>query len=323
MEATTINQYYLLEPFDNKNAGFSRWTFGRRQGKEYFLKEFQDPVYPDETTLSDTLRQNRIQECMEFEGRKVRLYQKINEVSDGNVVRIFEFFRWESRYYLATRRIRGEKISPEEVARLPMEDRLVICRAAAHALMQLHQAGIVHSDIKYSNILLQKTVTGKLTAKLIDFDASFFEDTPPEEEEELNFDQSYLAPEGCLFLLGEPAELTCKMDVFSMGLLMHEYLTGEMPRFNDAYSFAHEAVLDGQNLELDPSLPAWILTILGRMLLCEPEMRCTMEEVCRNLGYFFGEEIVVKAPEKKPEKKPDTTTGKSTMGTYFVPVGDL
>lgn len=319
MEATIINDYYLLEPLGNKNAGFSRWTFGRRQGKEYFLKEFQDPVYPDETTLSDTLRQNRVRECLEFEGRKARLYKKINEVSDGNLVRVFEFFRWESRYYLATQRIRGEKISPREIAQLPLEDRLIICRAAVHALMELHRAGIVHSDIKHSNILLQKTVTGKLTAKVIDFDASFFEDTPPEEEEELNFDQSYLAPEGCLFLLGEPAELTCKMDVFSMGLLMHEYLTGEMPRFDDAYSFAHEAVLDGKNLELDPSLPAWILTILTRMLQRNPELRCTMEEAYRNLGIFFGEEVVVKTPEKKTDAKKE----KPAMSTYFKSVGDL
>lgn len=319
MEVNTMNGYRLLAPFDGKNAGFCRWTFGVRSGITYFLKEFNDPVYPDETTLSATLRQNRIRECEDFENRKVRLYHRLNGVSDGNVVRVFELFRWDSHYYLATRKVEGEKISMEEIARLPLEDRLLLCRTAAHALMQIHSGGIVHADIKQDNVLLQKTVTGKLTAKLIDFDASFLEEEPPEEEEELHFDQVYLAPEGGRFINGEPAELSCKMDVFSMGLLMHEYLAGELPHFSSEYGTAYEAVLDGQALQLDPSLPAEVRQILEKMLLCEPEERCSMEEVFRGLGVFFEEKL----PDPIPYPPPDSGQVEGPMNKYFVPVGDL
>ena len=323
MEVNVINGYKLLAPFQNENAGFCRWTFGNQNGSIYFLKEFNDPIYPDETTLSPVLRQNRIRECEEFEKQKVRLYHRINQISDGNVVRIFELFRWESHYYLATRKISGEKISLEEIARLPLGDRLLLCRTAAHALMQLHSAGIVHADIKQDNILIQKTITGKLTAKLIDFDAGFFEDTPPEEEEELHFDQVYLAPEGCRFINGEPVELGCKMDVFSMGLLMHQYLTGEMPHFDAEYSFAHEAVLEGKTLELDPRLPLEVRQILKKMLRCDPRERCSMEEVVRDLGVFFGGAAEQKVLEKVIPQKPDTGTRKDPMDKYFVAVGDM
>lgn len=327
MALETINGYKLLAPFDCKNAGFCRWTFGNRKGLTYFLKEFNDPVYPDETTLSGTLRQNRIRECMEFENRKVRLYHRINGITDGNVVRVFELFRWDSHYYLATRKVEGENISLEEIARLPLEDRLLLCRAAAHALMQVHSGGIVHADIKPSNVIVQKTVTGKLTAKLIDFDASFLEEEPPEEEEELHFDQVYLAPEGWLFTNGEPVELTCKMDVFAMGLLMHQYLTGKLPRFSPEYSAAYEAVLDGQELELDPEMPVKLRQLLERMLLCDPEERCSMEEVFRGLGIFFGnvtEEPVMDDPEPpEPEENTEENPIKGPMSGFFVPVGDL
>ena len=318
METITINGYSLLEPFKTQGAGFCQWTFGRRDGQIYFLKEFNDPVYPDNTTLSQTLRQHRIRECMEFENRKVRLYHRINQVSDGNVIRVFELFRWDSHYYVATRKVRSEQLTLEEIARLPLQDRLLICRSAAHALMQLHSGGIIHADIKQSNVLLGKTVTGKLTAKLIDFDASFFEEEAPEEEEELHFDQVYLAPEGRRFINGEPVALSCKMDVFSMGLLMHEYLTGQLPRFDAEYSTANEAVLNGKTLQLDPSLPPKVRQILEKMLLCDPEDRCTMAEVFRELGVFFEE----KRPDPIPDPPPDPGPV-SPMDRYFVPVGDL
>ena len=313
MEETKINGYTLLAPFDGQDAGFCRWTFGRRDGQVYFIKEFNDPVYPDETTLSPVLRQSRIRECMEFEDRKRSLYHRINEISDGNAVRIEELFRWDSHYYLVMEKVAGEKIGPEEVTRLPMQDRLLLCRTAAHALMRLHSADIIHADIKQDNVILQKTATGKLTAKLIDFDASFFRNDPPDPED-LHFDQVYLAPEGCLFINEEPVELTCKMDVFSMGLLMHEYLTGELPHFDSGYEVAYEAVLDGHTLELDPSLPPKVREILGRMLLSDPEERCTMEEVFRALGVFFGQE---------EKKKPETGNPGDPMSKFFVPTGDL
>ncbi len=323
METKVINGYTLLAPFSNKDAGFCQWTFGKRDGQVYFLKEFNDPVYPDETTLAGTLRQNRIRECMEFEDRKVKLYHKINQISDGNVVRIVELFRWDSHYYLATGKVAGEKLSPEEIARLPLQDRLLLCRSAAHALMQLHSAGIIHSDIKQSNVLLQKTVTGKLTAKLIDFDASFFENEPPEDVDDLHFDPVYLAPEGYLFINEEPVELSCKMDVFSMGLLMHEYLTGELPHFDSEYDVAYEAVLDGNTLQLDPTLPPKMRNILSKMLLADPEERCSMEEVFREMGEFFGQKEPVIKPEEKPKKVPETPKVDGPMGQFFVTVGDL
>lgn len=331
MEKNIIHGYKLLAPFDSKNAGFCRWTFGTRDGQVYFLKEFNDPVYPDETTLSPNLRQARVRECEEFEDQKVKLYHRINQFSDGNLVRSFELFRLDSHYYLATRKIQGVDMSLEEVAQLPLQDRLLLCRSAAHALMQLHRGGIVHADIKQSNVILQKTVTGKIVAKIIDFDASFFEDEAPEEEDELHFDQAYLSPEGGRFMNGEPVELTCKMDVFAMGLLMHEYLTGKQPRFGAQYDAAYEAVLDEQVLHLDPTLPPKVAEILRKMLRPEPEERCTMEEVFTDLGEFFGckpevpqeKTVEVKAPEIPKDPKPENNTVKGPMNEFFSNAGDL
>lgn len=314
MKATTIHGYKLLAPFQNENAGFCRWTFGKRNGQVYFLKEFNDPVYPDSTTLAENLRQSRIRECREFEDNKVRLYHKINQVSDGNLVRIVELFLWDSHYYLVTQKMGNEEITIGDVLRLPMEDRLLLCRTAIHALMRLHSAGIIHADIKQDNVILTRTTTGKISAKLIDFDAGFFENNPPDPED-LHFDQVYLAPEGCRFMNFEPVELTCKMDVFSMGLLMHKYLTGELPGYHSRFGAAHEAVLEGCPLKLNPTLPPRVQQILEGMLQSDPEHRSSAEEVYEALGDFFG------GAEEDPMPPPDKPLG--PMGIYFRDAGDL
>lgn len=320
MEDTNIHGYKLLAPFHTKNAGFCRWTFATRNGQVYFLKEFNDPVYPDSDTLSETLRQNRIRECIEFEDTKVQLYHKINQVSDGNLVRIVELFRWDSHYYLVTRKMGDQQISLADVAQLPLEDRLMLCRTAIHGLMQLHSAGIIHADIKQHNVILSRTVTGKVTAKLIDFDAGFFEATPPDPED-LHFDHVYLAPEGFLYMSYEPVELTCKMDVFSMGLLMHEYLTGQLPGYDSQFDAAHEAVLNGHPLRLDPTLPPKVRKILEGMLQCDPDCRSTSEEVYQALGMFFGG--VSEDPKPPVDPAPPAGSSKGSMAAFFYDAGDL
>lgn len=113
------------------------------------------------------------------------------------------------------------------------------------------------------------------------------------------------------------------MDVFSMGLLMHEYLTGKLPHFDSEYGAAYEAVLDGQTLQLHPGLPPKMRSILSKMLLADPEERSSMEEVFREMGEFFGQEKPVIKPDEKPKKNPETPKVDGPMGKFFVTVGDL
>lgn len=285
-----INGYELLEPFQNRNAGFSRWTLALRRQEVFFLKEFMNPVYPGED-IAENLRQMRIDDCKEFEEKKSRLYQAINRASDGNMIRIVDFFRYNSHYYIATPRAIDAKLSFEEIAMRPMEDRVLLCRTLANSMKRLHEAGIVHSDIKATNVIVQKTATGKLCAKLVDFGSSFFEAEAPESEDELGGDQVYLAPEACRFIFGEPVKLNSKIDVFALGLLFHQYLTGSLPGFdNSTYDYAYEAVLDGQQLVVSSELPQYLGIILQQMLLCEPEARCCIAEVFDYLGMFLTKE---------------------------------
>ena len=282
-----MNQYELLEPFQNKDAGFSRWTYAKSKETEkvYVLKEFLDPVHPTDDSLSLDLRKQRIHDCEIFEETKKKIYKAVNLASHGNIVRISEFFRYGNHYYIATERIVGQKIPMAAMPAIPLENRLLLCRSLAFEMMNLHRMHVVHADIKDSNILLKQTKTGTLVGKIIDFDASFFEDAPPMDEEELGGDQIYLAPEACQFICGDAIELTCKIDVFALGLLFHQYLTGKLPEFDTAeYAYAFDAVLDGQKLVLDSGLSTDLQIMLQGMLECDPQKRISMEQVFRMLG---------------------------------------
>lgn len=316
-----MNQYELLAPFQNQNAGFSRWTYAIKNKKEYVLKEFLDPVYPTDETLSLNLRKQRILDCEEYEQKKKYLYEQVNIASDGNLVRIFEFFRFDNHYYISTERIITEKITIEEISQKPYEDKLLLCKTIAHSILKLHQQNIVHADIKENNILIKKTSTGKLVGKIIDFDASFFESDPPTyDNDELGGDQVYLAPEACQFICGDSIKLTSKIDVFALGLLFHRYMTGKLPEFDATeYDYAFDAVLDNQTLIVSNELPSQLQWLISGMLECDPEKRLSMEKVYSVFQQLDPDRNLNEDIEEKNIKEEMV----KTQDEWFFSAGDL
>jgi serine/threonine protein kinase len=283
-----INGFDLIEPLQSKNAGFSRWTFAKRGDRVFFLKEFLDPVYPVNREIGERQMQARILACRDFEKKSGACYRAINEASDGNAVRIEAFFRWESHYYVAMERVRSAGLKIRDIAALPLEQRIGLCRNVAHSISGLHERGVVHADLKDKNVLIKRTKKNTLTAKIIDFDCSFLEDVPPQSESELGGDQIYLSPEACLFLCGEETKLTTKMDVFSLGILFHQYLTGYVPWYDTGeFDYLHEAVLEGAKAGVSEKVPAEWRPVIEQMLIGDPEQRCSIEDVCRKIipGY--------------------------------------
>ncbi len=289
-----VNGYTLMGPLTNANAGFCRWGFAKKDGTEFFIKEFLNPVYPTKESPYTPAMQEKIKTgCLGYQKEKQRLYRAINETSDGNLVRIEEFFRWGSKYYITTRRIRAD-LTSKELQSQPWQERLRVCCALCHALMQMHEMHIVHADVKEDNIILTRSIQGGITAKLIDVDCSFFEDTPPEDGEDLGGDQKYFSPEGYLFKqLGlEELNLSCKMDVYAMGLLIHQLLVGKLPEYGDEYNYAFEATLDDMPIKISSSLPQVIQTTLSQMLQKEPADRPTMKQVFFRLRHALAPDVV-------------------------------
>jgi hypothetical protein len=128
---------------------------------------------------------------------------------NGMLYIVMEFVPGQSIYHSAN----GIAIDPSEVIRLVTG----ICRGLAHA----HENGILHRDIKPSNILLDLNAQPKIG----DFGLARPFDRKIEEGEEIFGTPHYTAPE----VVENPHSVDYRADIFSVGVLLHELLTGKLP----------------------------------------------------------------------------------------------
>lgn len=316
-----LGRYAMTTEFSNKDAGSCRWCFATCDGQEYFIKEFLEPKYPENDTESSAeKRAKKIQKCRIFEDKKTKICRTVNEHSDENTVYIAEFFRVGSKYYVAMPRVKAINIDIVELSKYPAGIKREICASIAHSVGKLHEGRFVHSDIKHSNILFEFSPTKKLVPKLIDYDAGFLETAPPTHPEEIAGDQVYFSPEAWKAMMGENAKLTCKMDVFALGILFHQYFTGKVPKYDDGkFSCAGEAVAQGGTLEVSKDMPVDLRLIISRMLLQNPMERPSLHEVHSILMM----DVVPPPPPPPPKPPVNPIQGDSPGRGMWHSLGDL
>lgn len=296
-----LGHYKLFGTLTNKNAGYSMWGFGERDGVQYFIKQFLTPKFPVNDTESSPERiAKKIQECDRFAEAKKALYSVLNASSDGNNVRVREFFRLGSRFYIAMDKVDALPWTVETIAKLSDDETRRLCSIISHAISSLHYGGMVHADIKHENILYAKLNSGSVTAKIIDFDNSFLASTPPKAGEEIVGDFNYFAPEACACIYGESKALSCKIDIFALGILFHQYFSGELPKFEGGgYSCPGDAVLKGYPVILSDAIPTDVADLIRSMLKKTPEERPSAQEVfCRLRQIPYDLRSMAKGPEK-------------------------
>jgi len=175
----------------------------------------------------------------------------------------------------------------------------VVCQLGAQmagALAYAHDQHVLHRDIKPANVLL----TAEGCPKLADFNVSFsseFQGTTAADC--FGGSLAYMSPEqlhACHPRLpGTPADVDARSDVFSLGVVMWELLTGERP-WEDAsmrvsslavveeFAKARQAgVVETAIAQLPDGMPAALGPLLLRCLDVDPERRPTAEELARRL----------------------------------------
>ncbi len=280
-----VNGYLILEDFKVVGAGLSKWTYAERGGRQLFIKEFLSPTYPDDAAPGSAKTKARKRaRCATFEAQHRGMQKALAPLSTygGNLIVTLDFFRWGAKYYKVTEKVDAEDLGTSGIAGLGLRWQLVLMKSVAHSLKILHDLRIVHGDLKPSNILVKRTELG-YTSKLIDFDSSYIAGNPPPFEEIVGT-INYYSPEllGYIQDVGvQPAELGVASDIFALGLIYTEFLTGAVPPFDAAtYHEPAVAVRSGEVLRVPRAgVEPALADLVDAMLLADSTRRPTIGQV--------------------------------------------
>jgi serine/threonine-protein kinase len=187
-----------------------------------------------------------------------------------NVVPIHDAGDIDGRLYLAMRHVEGTDLRAllQAEGALDPARALAICSAVANALDAAHAQGLVHRDVKPSNVLLDATEH----VYLADFGLTrrLDEQGGPAGEGRSVGTPAYLAPEQI-----EGAPVDGRVDIYSLGCLLYECLTGETPFAGSrlAVAWAHLEEEPPHASHCRPELPEAIDAALRKAMAKEPDDR--------------------------------------------------
>jgi predicted ATPase/serine/threonine protein kinase len=259
------DRYQILAMLGEGGMGQVYLAVDRRLKRQVALK-----LLPASKIASEQLMQRFEQEA-----------RAASALNHPNIVTVHDIGQVDSFNYIVTEFIEGETLSQRLLtAKLTLVEVLDISIQVAGALVAAHQAGIVHRDIKPGNVIVRPDGLVKVIdfgiAKLVEQQASpAGKDRPlaPIDTEPgiVVGTPNYMSPEQARGLALDP-----RTDIFSLGVLLYQMITGHLPFDGATFSDVIVAILTNDPPPLAtyvPVLPVEFEKIVSRALLKEREQR--------------------------------------------------
>jgi serine/threonine-protein kinase len=188
-------------------------------------------------------------------------------LSHPNIVSIYDRGEAEGTYYIAMEVIEGRSLKEMILTRgpLPITTALTLAREILDALSFAHRHGIIHRDIKPHNILIGERL------KVTDFGIARAGASQMTEAGSIMGTAQYLSPEQA-----RGAPVTAASDLYSVGIVLYEMLTGKVPFTGDSpIEIAMKHLNDPPRppSRIRPEIPAELDAVVLRVLAKEPEDR--------------------------------------------------
>ena len=187
-----------------------------------------------------------------------------------NILPIYDAGEENGHCYIVTEHVHGARTlaaycRPDNLLRI--DDVVELVYKAARALHYAHSRGVIHRDIKPSNIML----TLDSDVRIIDFGIALVADSDISRIEGIAGSPSYMSPEQV-----QSIELTNRSDLYSLGAVMYELLTGTRPfRAGNLQKLLHQIVFATPPPihTLRPEIPEELENVTAMALQKDPEKR--------------------------------------------------
>lgn len=203
--------------------------------------------------------------------------QTLSSLNHPNIVTVFDVGQDESGGFVVMELLKGETLD-ETVERgvLTQEDFTEVVYQTMEALIAAQANNVIHRDIKPTNIMVIWQASGKFQLKILDFGLAKFSRSPSvqtmDQEESVMGSIFFMAPEQF-----ERGELDARTDLYQMGCVYYNALTGQYP-FNGETApqvmnahLQHKVIpLEQVRPDLSPSICQWVMWMINRDIAHRP-----------------------------------------------------
>lgn len=221
-------------------------------------------------------------------------------LSHPNIVTVHDFGLDAGRLYIVMENISGTdlKSSLRQTGRFTVQDAVNIVIQACAGIGYAHRAGIVHCDVKPHNML----VSSDHRLKVTDFGiARALASIQPDEKSDVVWGSpQYFSPEQASGAAPSPAS-----DVYSLGIILYELLTGQLPFNSDdptELARMHREQSPVPPRKIAPSIPPALEQIVLKVLSKEPSSRYRTADQLGRVLTTFAQTINSAASDSKPIK---------------------